>query len=249
VLKIYEEDKMMKKLFRFFLILFLAAGLALLAQENPQSKETESNVPELIAFHKVIYPIWHDSFPKKDYEALRSYVKEINSLAEGIYAAQLPGILRDKEARWKEGVAGLKRVVDDYNRAAEANDDEGLLKAAEALHSRYEMLVRLIRPVIQEVDQFHKVFYVIYHKYLADNNYQKIKSASGDLLLKAEGVTKAKLPKGLEAKAEQFGLAAEELYRASKELKEKCDSGTESDIKDAVNKVHSRYQSLEKIFE
>lgn len=240
---------MVNKLFRSFLILCLAAGLGLLAQDSPQSKETESNVPELTAFHKVIYPMWHDSFPKKDYAALRSYVKEINSLAERIYAAKLPGILRDKETRWKEDVAGLKKAVDDYNLAAEGNDNEALLNVAEVLHSRYEMLVRLIMPLIQEVDEFHKAFYVIYHKYLPDNAYKKIKSASEGLLLKAEGVTKAKLPKKLEAKTEQFRLAAEALYRASKELKEKCDSGGESDIKDAINKLHGRYQSLEKIFE
>ena len=55
--------------------------------------ETSSNVPELIEFHDVIYLIWHEAYPDKDYEALRNFVNDVNEYANKLYDAQLPGIL------------------------------------------------------------------------------------------------------------------------------------------------------------
>ena len=94
------------------IVLTVARGWASAAQD--MAKETKSEVPELSAFHEIIYPIWHTAYPSKDVKALRGFVPQINELASKIYAAKLPGILREKEAVWKEGVAQLKKAVDDY---------------------------------------------------------------------------------------------------------------------------------------
>jgi len=88
---------MSKKLMTVFLLGLLAISPALFSQAT-QSQETESSIPELAPFHDVIYPIWHTAYPEKDYVALRKYVPEVRSLAEKIYGAKLPGILRDKES-------------------------------------------------------------------------------------------------------------------------------------------------------
>ena len=239
---------MVKKLYSFcflflFVCFFLAAG-----QEALQSQETESEVPELTAFHEIIYPIWHDAYPNKDYASLRNFVPKINSYAEKIYAAKLPGILRDKEAKWKEGLAEFKKAVDDYNAAASRTDDQALLNAAEALHAKYEMLVRTIRPVLKEIDEYHKILYVIYHKYLPDKNFEKIKAESSAMILKAEAISKATLPRRFESKAESFKAAAQELYEATKGLEAACQSDDKAAIEEAVNKVHTKYQSLVNLF-
>ncbi len=239
---------MNKSLFQIILLIYLAITINLTAQETHQPGETESNVPELSAFHEVMYPIWHTAYPDKDYAALRNYVDEINTLAEKIYAAELPGILRDKKEKWDEGVEEFKKSVVDYNEKAAGDDDAALLKAAEEMHTKYEMLVRIIRPVLKEVDEFHKVLYVIYHYYLPEDEFDNIRSVSDDLLQKAEDITKASLPKRLETKTEKYKEAAEGLLNSVQELVQLLEGDDNAQIADAVEDMHTKYQTLEEIF-
>jgi hypothetical protein len=111
------------------------------------------------------------------------------------------------------------------------------------------MMVRTIRPVLREVDDFHKTLYVVYHKYLPDKDYARINESSGDMLTKAEAIAKATLPKRLESKSQAFGLAAQELLEAAKALTETAKSGQGEAIAAAVEVVHTKYQGLEKIFD
>jgi hypothetical protein len=232
-----------------FLVWFLIAALVSASPRAPQVQETESTVPELTAFHEIIYPIWHTAYPEKDYAALRSYVPEVKRLADNIYSARLPGILHEKQAKWDQALAELRKSVDAYLAAVAGTDDASLLEAAEALHARYEMMVRTIRPALLEIDDFHKTLYVVYHKYLPGKDYAKITEASGDMLTKAEAITKATLPKRLESKAQAFSTAAQELLEATKALAETSKSGQGEAIAAAVEVVHTKYQGLEKTFD
>jgi len=240
---------MNKKIVGILIFFLLALTFHASGTMASQTEETESKVPELTAFHEIIYPIWHTAYPEKDYEALRSYVPEINRLAEDLYKATLPGILRDKKSKWEKGIEELKQVVEEYNKAVAGEDDESLLNAAEGLHSKFEMLVRIIRPVLKEVDEFHRVLYVVYHKYLPNKEFDSIKSVANDLVQKAEAITKTSLPKRFESKAEDFAAAAQELYAASKSLAEICKQEDEESIEKSIDYLHTKYQNLEKIFD
>ena len=225
------------------LIVLAAAAVPALAQE------TESAVPELAAFHEVIYPIWHTAYPEKDIAMLKSLAPQVNDLAAKVFEAKLPGILRDKQAKYDAGLAEFRASVEAYNTAAKGTDDKAMLDAAELLHAKYEALVRTIRPVLKEMDEFHKVLYVVFHKDLPDKKWDNIRAAAPDLKAKAEAVTQAKLSARLEPKAELFKAAAGELVKAASTL---AALGPEADgaaIEEAVLKLHSRYQELEKIFD
>jgi len=226
------------------LILGLLPGLA-----QEQRDETLASVPELEAYHDIIYPIWHTAYPGKDYAALRGYAAEVKGLAQKIFEAKLPGILREKQAKWEAGLAEFRKAVEDYSSAASAGSDEAIWSAAEILHARYEMLVRLIRPALKEVDDFHRELYVLYHKDLPGKDWAAIKTASSVLAQKVEAVVQAALPKRLESKQETFRQAAVALQGAVQDLVKACAGDVESAVEDAVNEVHTRYQTLEKIFE
>ncbi len=226
-----------------FALIVLVSGFAAFAQEM------ESSVPELEAFHEIIYPIWHTAYPEKDISALKGFVPEINKLAGRIFEAKLPGILREKEAKWQAGLAEFKKSVEAYNAAAKNADDQALLNAAEVLHARYEMLVRTIRPVLKEIDDFHKVLYVVFHKSLPDKKFAEIKAVSGDLKSKAETVMKAALPKRMEAKSAAFQAASADLLMAALELETACRGDDNAAIESAVLTLHTKYQALEKIFD
>ena len=230
---------------------FLALGLvALLGAAVPAiAQETESAVPELAAFHEVIYPIWHTAYPDKDVAMLKSLVPQVNDLAAKVFAAKLPGILRDKQAKYDAGLAEFRKSVEAYNAAAKGADDKAMLDAAELLHAKYEALVRAINPVLKEMDEFHKALYVVYHKDLPDKNWDNVRAAAPGLKVKAEAVTQAKLSTRLQAKAEKFNAAAADLVKAATVL---ADLGPKADgaaLEQAVLELHSRYQDLEKVFD
>jgi len=226
-----------------FALIVLVSGFAAFGQE------TESSVPELEAFHEIIYPIWHTAYPEKDIAALKGFVPEINRLAGKVFEAKLPGILRDKEVKWQAGLAEFKKSVEAYNAAAGGADDQALLDAAEVLHSRYEMLVRTIRPVLKEMDDFHKALYVVFHKSLPDKKFAEIKAVSRDLKSKAETVTKATLPKRMESKSAAFLAASAAMLKAAIELETACQGDDDAAIESAVLTLHTKYQALEKIFD
>lgn len=226
----------------------LSMGFVLVAEQMP-NPETESTVSELIDFHEVIYPIWHTAFPAKDYAALRGFLPEIEAGMARINAAVLPGILREKKAAWDKELAEFNKAIAAYKAAVAGTDDQALLDAAELLHMRFEMQVRAIRPVAKEVDAYHKVLYVVFHKYLPEKKYVDICAAAPDMVAKAEAITKATLSKRLEAKTEAFQSAAAKLLVETKLLEAAGKTCLEKDIVALVDTVHRAYQALEKVFD
>lgn len=242
---------MFKKLFLIFALFGLFINPSLFAQEDHSgcADETESSVKELDEMHEIIYPIWHQAYPEKDIPKLKEYVVEVNKYVERVYSAKLPGILQDKKTKWDEGVKELKKSVDHYNEVTKGDDEEAILKAAEDLHAKYEMLVRVIRPLNKEVDEFHKVLYMIYHHYLPEKNYNKIKEVSNDLLKKSEAIGKVKLSKRNESKQAQYEKAADDLVKACKNLDKVAKGKDKKAVNKAVENVHDKYVAIEKIFD
>jgi hypothetical protein len=240
---------MQKEAFMRRTVPILAALWLVVAAPQVIPQETESVIPELEAFHEIIYPIWHSAYPEKDIAALKGFVPEIDRLAGKIYGAVLPGILRDKEAKWQAGLAELRKSVEAYAGAAKGTDDQALLDAAETLHARYEMLVRTVRPVLKEMDEFHKVLYVVFHKSLPDKMFGEIRAVSPDLKAKAEAVAKAKLSQRMEARNDRFQAAAADLVTAATSLAAASGGADDAAVEKAVLALHEKYVALEKIFD
>jgi len=239
----------MKNKINLILILTLLLYLQLFAQDDQHSSEVNSSVPELFEFHEVIYPIWHTAYPEKNYAMLKEMVLEVNSGAEKIYSAQLPGILRDKQEEWDKGVAKLRTSVEKYNQAMAGTNEEEMLSAAEVLHSDFEMLVRIVKPVTKEVDEFHKVLYMIYHHYWPDKNMEEFGKAVDDLAMRADELANCVLPKWASDKTDLFKEQSQKLYDATKKLKELKDSKADnSELEKAVEDVHENYVALEGLF-
>jgi hypothetical protein len=239
----------MKKMKWMMFLFGIFASFGLAAQTQQEMVETQSGVPELTAFHDVIHPIWHTAYPAKDAKMLRGFVPQVTELSAKIYAAKLPGILREKEAKWKDGVAQLKTAVDAYLKAAAGRDDQALLKSAEVLHANYEALVRAINPVLPEMGAFHQVLYVLVHTYAPNKDFDKIQSLFPDFQTKSELILKAQLPARFETKKEAFEKTARELSEAVIGLAAAANGHDHDGMLAGVEKVHAKYQALEKIFE
>ncbi len=212
--------------------------------------ETSWQVPELEEFHEVIYQIWHEAWPEKDKDMLKSLIPQIEEGYTKLAAAELPGILRDKADKWQAGIKQMGAIIDTYKQEAGKDEIQPLLDAAEALHTQFEQLVRLIRPVSKEVDLFHQELYKLYHYYLPDYDYEKIKKSLPNLRDLADNLKNAKLPGRLKDKDEAFKKAVEKLRNKVDDLAAIVEQGNDKPkIENAVEGLHTAYQDLECIFE
>jgi hypothetical protein len=210
--------------------------------------ETEASVPALDNFHEVIFKIWHEAWPNKNTVLLQKLSPDVEKGIGEVAAAKLPGILRDKQAAWEDGLQKLKAAGADYKAAAGAKDDAKLMAAAEILHSRFEQLVRAIRPPLEELESFHAVLYMLYHHYLPKFEVESIRKAATELTQKMAALNSAKLPERRKDKDPEFQSKRAQLSQSVAALEAVAKTGDPKAIRDAVEKVHANYQALEHIF-
>jgi hypothetical protein len=231
-----------------FLFVSLISFVGLTFAQLPD--ETSGKVPELDAFHKPIYELWHTAWPAKDIAKLKALLPDVEKAYTTLAAAKLPGILREKKAKWDEKLQVLAQSVKEYKDAVAKDNSEGILKATEAVHMNYEQMVRLVRPVMKELDAFHQALYILHHYYMPEYKAAEIKASADSLMLRMDALNGASLPKRLEAKNEQFIKARKNLDEAVKAFAEgvKGKKGKE-ELAKLENTLHARYEVLEKMFD
>jgi hypothetical protein len=230
-----------------WLFLFSAAPAQDAKASGPD--ETVAEVPELSQFHEVIYKIWHTAWPEKDVAMLVELLPEIRQGADTLAKAKLPGILRDKEPVWRENINQLLKIVADYSGAASPIDTAKLLDAAERLHGQYEKLVRVTRPALRELEDFHQVLYMIYHHYLPDKDEAKLASSVAELKQKMKVLGSATLPDRLRKKEPAFIAARATLAKSVDALDPSKAKGDFKAFSSQVERVHTDYQAVQGVFE
>ena len=212
--------------------------------------ETSGRVPELDAFHKPIYALWHEAWPAKDITKLKSLLPDVEKAYATLAEAKLPGILREKQTKWDDKLNILGQAVKEYRAAAEENNAEGVLKATESVHMNYEQMVRLVRPAMKELDAFHQVLYLLHHYYMPEGKSNQISASADSLTIKMTALNEASLPKRLDARADQFSKARANLGESVKAFAEAVMAKKPNDaLAKLENTLHARYQVLEKVFD
>lgn len=234
---------------RFILAAALVAALpALSTAQVPQAHETASEVPALSAMHDVIMPLWHEAWPAKDVKRMAELAPGIAKHLVEVQAARLPGILRDRQAAWDAGLKQLQASAAAYQAAVDRKDDPALLKAAEALHTDYEKLVRVIRPATPEIDAFHQALYVLFHYDLEQFSQPAVKEHVAALKGKMEALAAAALPARHAAKKDVYEAARGRLAARVDDLVTATAGGDEAKIKAGIEQVHAAYEGLDAVF-
>jgi NADH dehydrogenase/NADH:ubiquinone oxidoreductase subunit G len=237
----------MKKLSPFILFTILFTPFAVISQTQ---EEVKAEVPELKAFHAVIYKLWHTAWPEQNISMMAQLVPDIEKGVEKIQKAQLPGILREKKSSWEEGLKELNEVVKEYKKAIASKDTQKILDAGEELHSQFESLVRITRPALKQLDEFHKVLYPLYHYYMPEYKRDKIKESAVEISAKMDSLSNADLPENLRAIGKDFHRRVQELSVAVKYfIKVAKEIDDEETVTNAIKDVHTKYQLLEQVLE
>jgi hypothetical protein len=230
-------------------MLWLVSPLPAQQKARHDADETTAQVPALANFHEVIFQIWHTGWPEKNIAMLCHVLPDVQRHCDSLRQAHLPGILRDKQKTWDENVERLSVIVNEYASATSPVDSQKLLNAAEKLHAQYEKLVRLTRPVLRELDEFHQVLYMLYHHYLPDNDQEKIVSSVRALKEKMVLLERAKLADRLKSRETSFSEARKNLARSVAALDSVTATADPSKFASEVEAMHGDYQLLEKVFE
>jgi len=231
---------------RLATLLLLALAAPALA-ENPA--EVKAEVPALADFHEVIYPLWHTAWPAKDVAMFRELLPQVQEGVARIDKAKLPGILRDKLPAWQKGVAGLKESAAAYEMALAANEEQAVLDAAEQLHARYEGLVRVVRPPMKELDAYHQVLYRVFHHLWPGKKLDELRTAAGELATACGALVAAEMPRRYASREATVRPEMTALCAATDATVAALEGSDEAAIGAAVEKVHTQYQKVEKLFE
>jgi phosphopantetheinyl transferase (holo-ACP synthase) len=230
------------------LAVLIVAPPAARSQGHEQAiAETKAEVPALSAMHEVIYPLWHEAWPNKDVKMMTELLPQVQQHVAAVEMAELPGILRDKQAAWAQQLEALRATCTAYEKAAAAGDTQALLDAVEALHARFEMMVRVVRPVMKELDAYHQVLYTVYHKVMPEKRLADLPAAAAQLSSACAALTAAPIPKRFAAKEAELKAAFAALCDATAKLQ--ATGADPVTAPAAVEVVHTRYQDVEKVFE
>jgi hypothetical protein len=242
-----EEDPVRKASFPI-VALALVAAVSLAgprADAGEPDAETRSEVPALTALHEVIFPLWHEAWPKKDYAMMKELLPQARAGVARVAEARLPGILRDRQAAWDQGLAGLRDALARYEAAAASGSEPGLLAAVEELHSRYEGLVRVTRPATKELDAFHVPLYRVYHHELAAQAWPAVAASAGQMAEACRALAAAPVPKRVVSREAELRPEIAALCAKSDRLKAAAAGPDRKATAEAVEAVHAQYEKVE----
>jgi hypothetical protein len=215
------------------------------ATAGDKDTETRSEVRALTDLHEVVVPLWHEAWPKKDYKMMKDMLPDARAGVAKVAEARLPGILRDKQAAWDQGVAGLKETLGRYEAAAASGSEKDLLDAVEAFHARYEGLVRVTRPPMKELDAFHVPLYNVYHHALAAKDWPAVAASAGEMARACGALAAAPLPKRFADREARVRPEITALCGKADGLKAAAAGTDARATADAVEAVHAQYEKVE----
>jgi len=211
--------------------------------------ELSADIPELDAVHEFMSPLWHDAFPAQDYEAIAAAVPQFEESLAALEAVELPGILQDKQVQWDEQGKLLLDSFEGLKAAVEAGNQDEMLAYTEAFHMNYEGMVRIVRPVLPELEAFHQHLYGLYHYYGPGYDLEKIRSAATDMAAAIPPLQAAQLPASLASHQAHFEMVVTQLGEAVGALISTLDNPSRADVDAAIDAVHVAYEEVEGIFD
>jgi hypothetical protein len=94
-------------------------------------------IPEIDDFHKILYHVYHDYLPAKDWEKVKESIPQFQAKMEGINNISPPKWMSDNEKQFSEARQNLNRAVENLALFKKSKDEKKLKQAIEELHEAY----------------------------------------------------------------------------------------------------------------
>jgi hypothetical protein len=102
---------------------------------------------------------------------------------------------------------------------------------------------------MKELDEFHRVLYMLYHHYWPKRDLEKLAPTVAALKEKMAVLEKTKLPGRWKTMEADFNQARAKLAGAVAALDASAAESNPDDFSSGLEPVHSAYQELERLFE
>jgi hypothetical protein len=206
-------------------------------------------VPQLETLHKSIYTLWHDAYPNKNFDLIKSTLPELETSVSELVKVKLPEMMHNRQEKWDSEIKALQDDLSSLQKSIVADNKETMLGEVESIHSSFEKLVRILRPKLTELDSFHEDLYLLYHKHMPNSDIAAIKVLIPSMKEKAEKLKQAKLTRGLAEKQSAFDQQVAVLQEALIELEKTAAKGNSKKILAAGEKVHSAYERIDALLQ
>jgi len=97
-------------------------------------------VKELEGFHLVLYPLWHEALPNKDYKAIKASTPALQEKMDVLMKVELPEKSKEIAPKFTEKRKALKSSVDDLVRACNGKDNKKIEDKLDKMHTAYQEL-------------------------------------------------------------------------------------------------------------
>lgn len=94
--------------------------------------------PELDAFHKEMYKLYHYYLPAYDLAKMREAAAAMQEKVPPLKTAKLPKRVADRKDKFDAAVVELDATVAEFAKTVQAEDKDAILKAVEKVHSAYQ---------------------------------------------------------------------------------------------------------------
>jgi hypothetical protein len=97
-------------------------------------------VKELESFHLVLYPLWHEALPNKDFKAIISAAPALQEKVDTLMNVQLPEKLKEIAPQFIEKRKALKASVEELIKACNKKDNKKIEEKLDKMHTAYQSL-------------------------------------------------------------------------------------------------------------
>jgi heme oxygenase len=94
-------------------------------------------VKELENFHLVLYPLWHEALPKKDFKAIIACAPTLQEKMDTLMKVDFPEKFKENVPQFIEKRKALKASVEELIKACNKKDNKKIEEKLDKMHTAY----------------------------------------------------------------------------------------------------------------
>lgn len=236
----------MKKLSVLILLLLSLISYATAEDgECPADKAGEAGYKAIEEFHQILAPIWHVSWPEKDYNALLEAGPKFVSAFKGIVKLKPTFKTKKRDENFNNNRDNFARLVKEFNEACSLKENEKAYKIMPHLHDAFEITASCLLPVnYPELEGMIITLNIIIENHLPNENMNGIINSTETLVNKMQGLNKNSIPDDLKELEKDILIDFVVMKKLITQMKETCDNKDMDNYKSYAIELNKKINSF-----
>lgn len=211
----------------------------------PARRAADAGHKAIEAFHKVLGPAWHRSWPAKDFDALIAAGPQFTEAFEEIAALEMVFKSDTRAEVFEKNRKVFADAVAEYAAACEAGDKDKVYELMPGLHDAFEMTASAMLPVhYPEFDTFVLTMNLISETHLPSENVEGVTTATDTLVVNSQSLTEESIPLDLADKRREITADLGVIKDLAAKMKECCDKQDMATYRVHLDNLNSRVNAF-----